>query len=150
MLSAITDMCPMMTVSESAARRAGPPGFTLMEILVSIAVIAIVLVSLFRIQSGSIDLTAANRFHNTAPFLAKKQLALIESDLTDKESDQGEFEPPFDTYQWRYAVSDADIDGIGELPENEAGGLKRIEIEIIQAHTNRSYRVNTFRWHDAS
>ena len=119
-----------------------------MEILVSMAIIAIVIVSLFRMQSGTLDLAAVNRFHNTAPFLAKKQLILLESDLDGKETDQGEFDPPFDGYQWRYRVSETNLDADEDLPETDAGVLKKIELEITRKITSRSYRIRTFRWHN--
>lgn len=138
----------MTTASEQIVFERKEQGFTLMEILVSMAIIAIVIVSLFRMQSGTLDLAAVNRFHNTAPFLAKKQLILLESDLDGKETDQGEFDPPFDGYQWRYRVSETTLDADEDLPETDVGVLKKIELEITRKSTSRSYRIRTFRWHN--
>ncbi len=46
-------------------------GVTLLELVVSISIIALVFVSLFRMQSGSIDLLEAGRFYTNAPVLAQ-------------------------------------------------------------------------------
>ncbi len=52
-------------------------GFTLLELVVSISIIALVFVSLFRMQSGSIDLVEGGRFYTNAPVLAQEILGQI-------------------------------------------------------------------------
>ena len=42
-------------------------GFTLLEMLVSIAVIGVVLVAIFKMQSGTTRLSASGDFYDTAP-----------------------------------------------------------------------------------
>lgn len=131
----------MMTVPKHLSA-----GFTLMEILVSISIIAIVLVSLFRVQSGSMDLTGAGRFRNTARMLAKKQLALVEKSMDEKLQEQGRFDPPFENFVWQCRISDMDFSGVADIPEKEAGKLKKIELEVKQDNRNRTYDVKTFRY----
>ena len=131
----------MMTVPENDIK-----GFTLMEILVTVSIISLVLVSLFRMQSGNIGLAEASRFKSTAPMLAKKHLAEIEQSIEEEDSESGQFEPPFENFTWQYEITDADFSEIEALPENETGALKKIELEIKQAETGKVYHIKTFRF----
>ena len=118
-----------------------------MEVLVSIVVIAVVLASLFRMQSGYIDLAAAGRFQSTAPLLARKQLAMIEKNLKDMESSQGEFDSPFHHFTWSCAIYEQDVNGLSDLPENDGGKLKKIQLEIRHTDSGRLFKIEAFRSH---
>ncbi|MGD9733543.1 MAG: prepilin-type N-terminal cleavage/methylation domain-containing protein, partial [Desulfamplus sp.] len=56
-------------------------GFTLLEIMVSIFIIALVLVAVFKIQSSTIRLSVAGEFYSTASHLARQKMADIEQTL---------------------------------------------------------------------
>jgi len=55
-------------------------GFTLLEVMVSVAIIAIVFVSLLRLHGQSISMNETSRFYATAPFLAQEKMAEIKAD----------------------------------------------------------------------
>ena len=50
-------------------------GFTLLEVMVALAVMAIVLVSVYRMHSQSLTMNTAARFYTLAPMLAQGKMA---------------------------------------------------------------------------
>ena len=60
-------------------------GFTLLEVLVAVAVTAIALLAVYRLQAQTIDLNYSIRFYAAAPLLAQDALARFEAEnLADK------------------------------------------------------------------
>ena len=51
------------------------PGFTLLEVMVAISILAIALVAVFGSQSQSLSLANEAKFNTTAPFLAQSKMA---------------------------------------------------------------------------
>ena len=50
-------------------------GFTLLEVMVSVAIMSIVLVSVYRLHSQSLTMNTEARFYTQAPMLAQSKLA---------------------------------------------------------------------------
>lgn len=137
----MTGMSHMMTVHERKNS-----GFTLMEVLVAVLVAGIVLVSLFRMQSGSINLAEVDKFYGAASLLAKKQLAVMENKHFGEIESSGDFEPPYENYQWESTISDVDFQDLLTGSDNDANVLKKIELEIKDNDDNRAYSITTFRY----
>ncbi len=123
-------------------------GFTLLEIMVSLVIISVVLVSLLRVQAGSIDLAAAGRFKHTAAFLAATQLGVIEQDLANQTQLSGEFEGDFSRYKWSCEISDVSISDevLFSQSQTEDAVLKKIDLRITGAGSNQIYDVVTYRY----
>ena len=89
-------------------------GFTLLEVMVAVAIIAMSFVSLLGSQSQSISIANISRFETTAAMLAREKLSELQlagySELTDG---SGQFEDDFSDYTWRSEVR--------ELGESETG-----------------------------
>ena len=81
-------------------------GFTLLEVMVALAILAIALVSLFGSQSSSVALATEARFNIQAPLLAQLQLARSLS-ATEMYADSGDFGDEFPGFQWELMVEDA-------------------------------------------
>ncbi len=96
-------------------------GFTLLEVMVAVAIIAISFVSLLGSQSQSISLAAISRFETTASMLARLKLAELQTEsFAELSSGEGDFEEDFADYHWQAEVSeltedDSGIKGSGEL-----------------------------------
>ena len=95
-------------------------GFTLMEVMVAVAILAIALVSIFQLQSQSISMSTDSRFMTTAALLAQTKMVEVEtaSTLSDK-SESGDFGLDYPQYTWRLDISDT------QLPQ-----FKKIEITV--------------------
>lgn len=101
-------------------KRHNAKGFTLMEIMVAMAILAIALVSVFQLQSQTISMAVDSRFMTTAALLAQSKMVDMEtaSDLSNK-TDAGVFGPDYPQYTWRTVVSDT------QLPR-----FKKIEVTV--------------------
>jgi len=103
-------------------------GFTLLEVMVAMSIIAIALTAVLGLQSQSISLASEAKFSTTASLLAKSKMAEIEAkepeDLTD---DSGDFGEDFPGYIWQLTVSDVMFDS----PANLFDHLKQVDLKIM-------------------
>ena len=115
------------------------------------AIIATVMVALFRMQSGTINLAGADDFQTTARYLAAKALAQIELSINDPEL-KGEFGQTFEGYVWHCEVVDINANFSDSMPDlaDKVGTLKKIDLTITREQGDRSYHVETFRYAPAS
>jgi general secretion pathway protein I len=102
-------------------------GFTLLEVMVAIALIAIALTAVFGSQSQSVSLAGEARFNTTATLLAQSKMAEIElQDPGDLTADSGDFDEDFPGYTWNLSVSNVMFD----RPENVSDHLKQVDLTI--------------------
>ena len=96
-------------------------GFTLMEVMIAMAILAIALVAIFQLQSQSISMSTDSRFMTTAALLAQSKMVEAEADSTlANHSEDGDFGPDYPQYIWHMAVGDT------QLPQ-----FKKIEVTVI-------------------
>ena len=92
----------------------GSAGFTLLEVMVAVAIIAIAFVSLLGSQSQSISYASISRFETVASLLAQQKIAqLYTSGFDDVHSEQGDFEGEFTDFHWQTEVEDLSEDDTG-------------------------------------
>jgi general secretion pathway protein I len=102
-------------------------GFTLLEVMVAIALIAIALTAVLGSQSQSVSLAGEARFNTTATLLAQSKMAEIElQDPGDLTADSGDFDEDFPGYTWNLSVSNVMFD----RPENVSDHLKQVDLTI--------------------
>jgi general secretion pathway protein I len=79
----------------------GEAAFTLLEVMVALAIIAFSFVALLSSQSQSIAIASIARFETTASLLARQKLADVEmQDFQQVSSESGTFED-FPGYEWQ-------------------------------------------------
>jgi general secretion pathway protein I len=122
----------------------GPAGFTLLEVMVAMAIIAIALTAVFGSQSQSLTLASEAKFSTTAAFLAQSKMAEIEArkpeDLT---SDSGDFGEDFPGYLWELSLKDATFDE----PEGVSDDLKQIDLTVRWEDNDQyAYRLRLYRF----
>jgi general secretion pathway protein I len=107
---------------------AGPDkGFTLLEVMVSVAIIAIVLVSILKLQGQSITMNETIRFYTIAPMRADAKISELTLNPDNFElSSSGDFGDDFPGYAWEVGVEELKID-VFESPELT---LKKIDVGI--------------------
>lgn len=113
-------------------------GFTLMEVMIAMAILAIALVTIFQSQSQSISMTGNSRFLTTASLLAQGKMAEIEMlDMKDVRTDSGDFGDGFPGYSWRVEVKDTDFDVV-----------KKIELTVTNNRltVNNQYLLELYRF----
>jgi len=119
-------------------------GFTLLEVMVAIAIIAIALTAVLGSQSQSLSLASEAKFSTTAAFLAQGKMAEIEAEKAeDLTSDSGDFGEDFPGYGWELSVNDVTLDE----PEGVSEHLKQIDLTVSwEDHDEYEYRLRLYRF----
>jgi len=118
-------------------------GFTLLEVMVALAVMSIVLVSVYRMHSQSLTMNTAARFYTQAPLLAQNKMAELEALSAEGfPEDSGDFGEQFPGYSWKASVTDVNSEILGQAAED----LKRIDITVSYNNDQFSYNLRTYRF----
>lgn len=87
-------------------------GFTLLEVLVAVSIIAIVLISAMRLQGQSVSMNEIARFYATAPFLAQKKMAEIRLEPERfMGNESGRYEDSIPVLQWTVSLEPLELVG---------------------------------------
>jgi general secretion pathway protein I len=112
-------------------------GFTLLEVMVAVAILAMALVAALGSQSQGISLANEAKFTTTAAFLAQAKMAEIEAIAPDElASDSGDFGEDFPGYNWKTEVADSPVLGDNEKVTRH---VKQVTLTVFPANTD-SYR----------
>ncbi len=118
-------------------------GFTLLEIMVSISIIAIVLVAVYRMHTQTISMNTSVKFYSTAPLLAHGKIAELEinpsNELTD---DFGNFGEEFPGYRWSVSIDDIESNFLGTTSED----LKKIDVTVSFNNDELTYNLRKYRF----
>jgi len=134
---AVTIDHPVSSVRHTAS------GFTLLEVMIAMAIMAIVLVSVYRMHSQTLTMNAAARFYTLAPMLAQSKLAQLETASSEIiVGDSGDFGDKFPGYTWRIATDEVSSEALGEI----GADLKRIDMTVSFNNDEFVYDVRTYRF----
>ncbi len=118
-------------------------GFTLLEVMIALAVMAIVLVSVYRMHSQSLTMNTAARFYTQAPILAQGKIAELEALSSGAfPENSGDFGEQFPGYSWKTSVADITSEILGEVVED----LKRVDITVSLNENQFVYSLRTYRF----
>ncbi|MEE8551661.1 MAG: prepilin-type N-terminal cleavage/methylation domain-containing protein [Desulfobacterales bacterium] len=118
-------------------------GFTLLEIMVAVSIIAIVLVSVYKMHAQTISMNYEARFYTTAPLLAQLKMAELETkSLEDLSSDSGNFGDDFPGYGWKVGIDDVESEALGDTAKD----LKKIDVTVFLNNDEFTYSLRTYRF----
>ena len=118
-------------------------GFTLLEVMIALAVMSIVLVSVYRMHSQSLTMNTAARFYTLAPLLAQNKMAELEALSSDGfPNDSGDFGEQYPGYSWQISITDVSSEVLGEV----ANDLKRIDLSVSYNNNQFSHSLRTYRF----
>ena len=120
-------------------------GFTLLEVMIAMAILAIGLTSLFGSQSSSVALATETRFNIQAPLLARLQLSTIQSSTEEIYADNGDFGDEFPGFQWDLLVEDASFPD-SELLQKVEETMQHLTLTITWGDDLYSYQLDSYHW----
>ena len=134
-------------------------GFTLLETVVALAILAIVLVSVYKMQGQTILMQSSATFFAEAPMLANRVLAEFDAEMDLERfrfGESGEFDEPFDGYRWSVSQEEA-VWGLDEADKEilQKAGIQesaleknffRVEIEIERNEDGQVFRLEAYRF----
>ena len=133
-----------MTVKQTAAQSLQPQkGFTLLEVMVALSIIAIVLVSVYRMHAQTVSMNHEVRFYANAPMLAQIKMAEIESEIIeDIGDDSGDFGDEFPDYRWNVVIDDVESETLGNIVKD----LKKIDLLISFNNDEFTYSLRAYKY----
>ena len=109
------------------AVRSTPAGFTLLEVLVAVAIVAIALVTFMGLHLHSLEDTIRAQDLTTAVLLAQAKMATM-GEFPDTGAAEGKFEgPELERFQWTTAVTEYPLDALGG---GQPVTVRRLELTV--------------------
>ena len=101
-------------------------GFTLLEVMIAVALIAIALTTLLGSQSQSVSFANSAKFETMAALLAQGKMSEIALQQETPASGSGDFGDEYPGYAWEVEVSDIFIEGV----DNISDYLKQVDLTV--------------------
>ncbi len=116
-------------------------GFTLLEVMIAVALIAIALTTLLGSQSQSVSFANSAKFETMAALLAQSKMSEVTMQKAGAlTSDSGDFGEDYPGYTWEVNVSEIAIPGIDTISDY----LKQIDLEVTWGVF--SYNVRLYQY----
>jgi general secretion pathway protein I len=118
-------------------------GFTLLEVMVALAILSIALTSIYRLHGQTMDMSARARFYDQAPLMAQAKLSEIErQDIKNASDGSGDFGDAHPGYAWSISVEEMPSD----LLKSNEYHLVRIDIRITLG-SEETFQLRTYRFY---
>jgi type II secretion system protein I len=88
-------------------RAVSPKGFTLLEVLVSLAILSATLIMAFQVTSGAIAAAERSEAWTTASLLGEEKLREATDAFEEVQETKGTFPDPYEEYAWKISVKQA-------------------------------------------
>ena len=118
-------------------------GFTLLEVLVAVAIVAIALVAFMGLHLSSLDATIRAQDLTTAVLLAQGKIATM-GEFPETGEAQGKFEgPELERFQWSTAVTEHTLD---TLAGGQTVTVRRLEVTVywVDGQQTRHYTLEAY------
>lgn len=123
-------------------------GFTLLEVMVAVAILATALVGLFGLQSRTVSYAAEARFNTLAPMLANGKFAELESEKSLQSGDDGDFGTQYPGFNWELEIEPAQLDELEQLSALDPP-LVKAKLTVTWSQSNYTYSIVQYgRWGD--
>ena len=133
-----------MSNSRGVKSQGRAAGFTLLEVLVAVALVALVLVSFMGLHLRSLDATLQAQDITTAVLLAQGKLAAMGA-FPETGTEEGAFEgPDLSRFRWASAVTEHILDA--KLAGGRAVTVRQLDVTILwlDGQQTRSYVLEAY------
>ena len=111
--------------------------------MAAVSIIAIVLVSVYRMHAQTISMNYSAKFYTTAPLLAQNKIAKVETMSSEEQLDSsGDFGDEVPGYRWKISMEDVESELLGETAKD----LLRVDVTISLNDDENSYSLRTYRF----
>jgi len=119
-------------------------GFTLLEVMIAVAIIAIAVVTLLGAQSQSVSIASSAKFDAMASMLAQWKMSdLLLQNYGELSDDEGNFGEDYPQFSWKLTVTEPS-EGETGLP-GTADQIKTLDIAVISTlDSGREFSLRTF------
>ena len=118
-------------------------GFTLLEVMIAVAIMAIALTALYGSQSRSLSYAIEARFYTVATSLAESRLAELQAGLSEPMQESGDFGEMFPGYHWRIATEVVSLhDVVASAPAWKK--LRKIDLSIEWSDSPFIYSIRYY------
>lgn len=116
-------------------------GFTLLEVMVAIAIIAIVLVGVLRLQGQTVGMNESFRFYTQAPLLANARMSEVLADPDGAGgATSGDFGEAFAGYTWEVEREPVILDVV----DGDEIEMEKIDVTVTLDNGRMNYRLCRF------
>lgn len=123
-------------------------GFTLLEVMVAMAILAIALTTIYSSQNQIMSVASVNDFSATSAHLGSLQMAEILGRNELQLNDAGNFDKPYEGYSWQAEITRGRRD-LELVPDFNWAGLQRIDLTITDERRQQSFTITRYRWKSA-
>ncbi len=119
-------------------------GFTLIEVMVALAIVAIALVPLLRLHLISLDSTIWSQDYTTAVLLAQEKMASIPAEPESGEEKGAFDDPAYSRFTWQTLVGEEEEVAVDET--SEPLKVQRVEVTVLweSGRGSRSYKLEAY------
>ncbi len=111
-------------------------GFTLLEVMVALAIVAVALISLLGSHLMSLNLAQKHKEQTLASLLARQKMEeCFVAPIEDLQSDYGDFAPLYPEYAWEVDVGDADIENLKKVVIIVKSSESELRLEMMIARS---------------
>ena len=115
-------------------------GFTLLEVMIAVALVAVALVTLLGAQGRTISLAGISRFDHTASLLAEVRLVSLWLAGNQAEEGEGTAQVDGEDYQWQVRLEDVDGDLVPDRAVRES--LQKVTVTVTSSSGQRFILVS--------
>jgi type II secretion system protein I len=140
-------------------KTSGNAGFTLLEVIIALAIMVIAFASILSVESESINASARAHQMNIVAMLAKNQMVETEYKIQGKTFDEvkdeetGIFPEPYQDYSWKTTVKEIEFPALnfnvlnsnGDEQQEQGGGEDMVEMmsKLITQYLSQAVREVT-------
>ena len=118
-------------------------GFTFIEIMVAISIIALVLTGIYKMQVQTLSMGYALQFYTLAPLLAQSKMAAMEiKPIENQAGDSGVFGEEFPGYSWQVSFNENESEALG----NVAQDLIRVDVTVAFNDDENIYNLRAYKF----
>ena len=136
-------------------RIVNPCGFSMMEVMVAIAILAISLLAIINFDGQSTAIAGRSEQLTLATFLGEEKMGevvlTLEKDIAgglfpDDKSEEGSFDKPYEDFKWKWAVRKVEL----PVPSEEGGTPMEMMFKVVAQQISQSVREIklTVSWKD--